>query len=66
MDRESGRPRGFAFVTMDSETAMNGAVNGLNARDWNGRTLAVNQARPRDERPPGGPRGDRAEKGKRW
>ncbi len=66
MDRESGRPRGFAFVTMDSEAAMNGAVSELNAKDWNGRTLAVNEARPRDDRPSSGPRENRAEKNKRW
>jgi RNA recognition motif-containing protein len=66
MERESGRPRGFAFVTMDSEASMNGAVNALNSREWNGRTLAVNEARPRDERPAGSTQGNRSEKNKRW
>lgn len=51
MDRDSGRPRGFAFVTMDSDTAMNNAINELNGKEWNGRTLAINEARPREERP---------------
>ena len=53
-DRDSGRPRGFAFVTMDTDTAMNAAINELNGKEWNGRTLAINEARPREERPPGG------------
>lgn len=70
MDRESGRPRGFAFVSMDSATAMNNAITGLNDKEWNGRTLAINEARPREERPMGGggggPRGDRSEKRGRW
>jgi RNA recognition motif-containing protein len=50
-DRDTGRPRGFAFVTMDSANAMNGAINGLNAKNWNGRALAINEARPRTDRP---------------
>jgi RNA recognition motif-containing protein len=50
-DRDSGRPRGFAFVTMDTDTAMNAAINDLNGKEWNGRTLAINEARPREERP---------------
>ena len=53
-DRDTGRPRGFAFVTMDSDTAMNKAINDFNAKDWNGRVLTINEARPRDERPSGG------------
>jgi RNA recognition motif-containing protein len=51
-DRDSGRPRGFAFVTMDTDTAMNAAIAELNGKEWNGRTLAINEARPREERPP--------------
>src|SRR5687768_9831829 len=50
-DRDSGRPRGFAFVTMDTDTAMNAAISELNGKEWNGRTLAINEARPREERP---------------
>ena len=50
-DRDSGRPRGFAFVTMDTDTAMNAAIAELNGKEWNGRTLAINEARPREERP---------------
>lgn len=51
MDRESGRPRGFAFVTMDSAPAMEQAIRGLNGQDFMGRNLAINEARPKEERP---------------
>ena len=51
MDREMGRPRGFAFVTMGDATAMNNAIRALNSKDWQGRALSVNEARPREERP---------------
>lgn len=51
MDRESGRPRGFAFVTMDTQEAMNAAIKALHDQPYNGRNLAVNEARPREERP---------------
>lgn len=53
MDRESGRPRGFAFVTMDSPEAMNAAINAQNGQEFLGRKLAINEARPREERPGG-------------
>ncbi len=54
MDRESGRPRGFAFVTMESAEAMNAAINAQNGQEFLGRKLAINEARPREERPEGG------------
>lgn len=54
MDRDSGRPRGFAFVTMDSQTAMNEAISGLNEKDYGGRNLTINEARPKEDRPAGG------------
>lgn len=54
MDRDSGRPRGFAFVTMDSQTAMNEAIRGLNEQDYGGRNLTINEARPKEDRPAGG------------
>jgi RNA recognition motif-containing protein len=50
-DRESGRPRGFAFVTMDSKEGMDAAIAGLNGKDFLGRPLTINEARPREERP---------------
>lgn len=60
MDRETGRPRGFAFVTMESKEAMDAAIKGLDGQDFGGRNLAVNEARPREERSGGyGGGGDR-------
>lgn len=46
-DRETGRPRGFAFVEMGS--GADEAVAGLNGQDFKGRSLTVNEARPRKE-----------------
>lgn len=51
-DRESGRPRGFAFVTMETKEAMDAAIEALNGEEFMGRNLAINEARPREERPP--------------
>lgn len=45
-DRESGRPRGFAFVTMESADAMNSAIEALNGNEFQGRALVVNEAKP--------------------
>jgi len=53
-DRESGRPRGFAFVTMGTAEEMNAAIEGLNGEEFLGRALTINEARPREERPQGG------------
>jgi RNA recognition motif-containing protein len=49
-DRETGRPRGFAFVEMDTGDAAK-AINQLNGKDFGGRTLRINEAQPRPERP---------------
>ena len=49
--RDTGRPRGFAFVTMDTPTAMQEAIKGLNEKDFMGRPLAINEARPKEDRP---------------
>ena len=49
-DRDTGRARGFAFVEMSSETEGNAAINGLNGRDLDGRTLNINEARPKTDR----------------
>lgn len=54
VDHVSGRPRGFAFVTMDSPTAMSEAIQALNEKDFMGRNLAINEARPKEDRPSGG------------
>ena len=51
MDRTTGRSRGFAFVTMNDATEGNAAMNALNGKEVQGRTLTVNEARPREERP---------------
>jgi cold-inducible RNA-binding protein len=54
MDRESGRSRGFGFVTMGSEEEAQKAIEALNGSNLGGRTIAVNVARPKEDRPPGG------------
>ncbi len=48
-DRETGRPRGFGFVEME-EQGSNEAIEALNGSDFGGRTIKVNEARPRPER----------------
>src|SRR4051812_37497953 len=53
-DRTTGRPRGFAFVTMGSAEEAKKAIDALNGADLDGRNLTVNEARPREERAPGG------------
>ncbi len=54
MDRETGRPRGFGFVTMSSADEANKAIEALNGKDMDGRALTVNIAKPREERTGGG------------
>ena len=49
-DRETGRPRGFAFVEMPDDLEAASAITDLNGRDVAGRALTVNEARPRPER----------------
>jgi RNA recognition motif-containing protein len=51
MDRVTRKPRGFAFVTMSTEEGAKAAIQALNGKDWKGRALTVNEARPREERP---------------
>lgn len=53
MDRESGRSRGFGFVEMPDDEAAKSAIEGMNNQDFQGRTLRVNEARPRDDKPRG-------------
>jgi RNA recognition motif-containing protein len=54
MDRATGRPRGFGFVTMGSPEEAEKAINAMNGASVDGRALTVNIARPKEERPPGG------------
>ena len=53
-DRDTGQPRGFAFVEMTNSNEASNAIAGLNGRNMNGRDLNVNEARPREERGGGG------------
>ncbi len=54
LDRVTGRPRGFAFVTMSSPEEAQKAIEAMNGKQLDGRALTVNVARPREERPSGG------------
>jgi RNA recognition motif-containing protein len=54
MDRTTGRPRGFGFVTMSTPEEAQKAIEALNGAQLGGRALTVNIARPREDRPPGG------------
>ncbi len=74
-DRDTGQPRGFAFVEMTNADEASNAIAALNGRNLNGRNLNVNEARPRDDRfgaraGAGGNRGgggfDKRNRGPRW
>jgi RNA recognition motif-containing protein len=54
MDRETGRPRGFGFVTMSTPAEAEAAIASLNGTEFDGRALTVNVAKPREERSGGG------------
>jgi cold-inducible RNA-binding protein len=68
-DRDTNRPRGFGFVEMPDASQAQAAIAGLNGKDLQGRTLTVNEARPREERGrgsgSGGNRGYASER-RRW
>lgn len=49
-DRETGRPRGFGFVEMESEDTEAAAIDALDGAEWMGRVMKVNKARPREDR----------------
>ena len=53
-DRDTGQPRGFAFVEMTNSADATAAINALNGKEMNGRAMNVNEARPREERGGGG------------
>lgn len=69
IDKFTGKSRGFAFVEMGSSDEANKAVEMFHNKDFQGRPLTVNIARPREDRPPrsggGGYRGDRGDRGDR-
>jgi hypothetical protein len=53
MDRETGRSKGFGFVEMSSSAEATAAMNAMNGQPLEGRSIVVNEARPREERPGG-------------
>ena len=59
MDRTTGRPRGFGFITMSTAEEAQKAIAALNGSQLGGRALTVNVAKPREERPAGGGGGRR-------
>jgi len=58
-DRETGRSKGFGFVEMGSDEEAQEAISAMDGQDFDGRTIRVNEARPREERPRGGGGGGR-------
>jgi RNA recognition motif-containing protein len=54
MDRDTGRSKGFGFVEMGSDQEAQAAITGLNGKEAGGRSLTVNEARPREDRGGGG------------
>jgi RNA recognition motif-containing protein len=59
MDRDTGRSKGFGFVEMGSDEEAQAAIAGVNGTEHDGRTLTVNEARPREPRSGGGGGGGR-------
>lgn len=64
-DRDTGRPRGFAFVEMSDSSAADAAIKGVNGTELGGRDLKVNEARPKRDRDSGGG-GGRGRGGQRY
>jgi RNA recognition motif-containing protein len=54
VDRDTNRSKGFGFVEMDTEAQAQAAIQGLHERDYDGRNLTVNEAKPREPRSGGG------------
>ena len=54
VDRDTGRSKGFGFVEMETGEGAQAAISALNGQDFSGRSLTVNEARPREERGGGG------------
>jgi len=57
-DKITGRSKGFGFVTMSTAEDAKKAISQINGKSIGGRALTVNEARPKEDRPPGGPRRD--------
>jgi RNA recognition motif-containing protein len=53
-DRDTSRSKGFAFVEMESAEAAQAAINALDGKEFEGRSIVVNVARPKEDRPQGG------------
>ncbi|MBN1539033.1 MAG: RNA-binding protein [Candidatus Thermoplasmatota archaeon] len=51
-DRMTGRSKGFGFIEMENNDEAKAAIDALDQKEYQGRTLKVNEARPREERPP--------------
>jgi cold-inducible RNA-binding protein len=64
-DRDTGQPRGFAFIEMANRNEAETAISVMNGRELNGRTLNVNEARPKPQGGGGGGGGGRG-RGPRW
>ena len=56
IERETGKSKGYGFVDMDNNEEANAAIAALNGTDIGGRKAVINEARPREDRPPRGPR----------
>ena len=54
LDRQTGRSRGFGFITFSSDAEAAAAIEQFHGKDLDGRTIQVNEARPREDRPRGG------------
>lgn len=65
-DRDTGRTRGFGFVEMDNQAEAQAAIQALNGSELQGRTLTVNEARPREARGQSGNRGGYSSGRNRW
>lgn len=70
IDKMTNRSKGFGFVEMSSDSEAQAAIDMWNGKDFGGRTLTVNEARPKEDRPMGGNRGGygapRRDSGRNW
>lgn len=66
IDRETDRSRGFAFIEMSSQKEEASAINALNEAEWLGRTLRVNEAKPRQPRSGNGARDTSSRESASW